>query len=205
MVTSGAVATARINLKIQKPSTLPQKQALSSVGQVMLMEKYSKELNEHGINIGQILLTKEDIATLKSLNNLKTTLETMREMLIFPIINENDAIATNEIKISDNDTLSAHVAKGIGANLLIILTDVDGIFDKNPKKHPNAKLIFKTGKMQIQETDEDSNFGSGGITTKIKAGNIGIENGFDVIIANGRKLKPISSILEGKCTIFKAN
>lgn len=204
VVTSGAIATARKELNLPKPQEIAQKQALSSVGQVYLMHTYHKEFSKFEMKIGQILLTSEDISNSASLLNLRTTINALRSLDATPVINENDAISTEEIKIGDNDTLAAHVACAIKADLLIILTDVNGVYDSNPNTNPNAKIITHTGKISLQQFENEplTEFGSGGIVTKIKAGNIAVENGFHAIITNGRIKNPVTSITEGKCTVF---
>ena len=204
IVTSGAIATARKELNLPKPTGIPQKQALSSIGQVYLMHAYHQEFAKLGIKVGQILLTSEDINNVKSLQNLHATINTLREMNAVPVINENDAISTEEIKIGDNDTLAAYVACTIKADLLIILTDVNGVYDFNPNTNPNAKIITHTGEIALEKFENEplTEFGSGGIITKVKAGNIAVANGFHCIITNGRTPNPLVSITEGKCTVF---
>lgn len=202
IVTSGAIATARRILSMAKPQEISQKQALSSIGQAHLMQEYIKAFAKHDIKAAQILLTKNDISNEKSLANLHATLQALRQMNAVPIINENDAISTDEIKVGDNDTLAAYVAKAIHADALIILTDVDGVYDSNPNTNPNAKLITHANTLKEEEEDSSTEFGSGGITTKIRAGNIAIQHGFEAIITNGRKKNPLTGISEGNCTIF---
>lgn len=203
LVTSGAIATARTILKMPKPTETSQKQALSSIGQIYLMQEYIDGFAKNNIKVGQILLTKNDISNAQSLVNLHSTLNALREMNAIPILNENDAISTDEIKVGDNDTLASHIARAINADLLIILTDVNGVYDSNPSENPNAKLITQTNGIQEQYAGEVSTeFGSGGIETKIRAGNFAIEHGFSAIITNGRKMNAITTISQGNCTIF---
>lgn len=204
IVTSGAIATAREFMKISRPSDISQKQALSAMGQVQLMSIYFQEFQKQYIKIGQILLTHADINNQHSLVNLKSTINALRNFNAIPILNENDAIATDEIKIGDNDTLSAHIACAINADLLIILTDVDGVYNKNPNKNSDAKLVTHTGIMmeEVASGNQETEFGTGGIATKIHAGNIAVKNGFDAIITNGYISNPIKCINDGKCTIF---
>ena len=204
IVTSGAIATARKSMNFPKPIDISQKQALSSIGQVQLMHIYYKAFANKQIKMGQILLTNEDINNPKSLKNLRATISSLRTLNAIPVINENDAISTDEIKIGDNDTLAAHVSCAINADLLVILTDVNGVYDSNPHTNPQAKIITHTGTININNTPihSETEFGSGGIITKIKAGNIAIANGFHTIITNGRNSQPLTSIKEGYCTIF---
>ena len=203
LVTSGAIATARTILNMPKPTEISQKQALSSIGQIYLMQEYIDGFAKNNIKVGQILLTKNDISNAQSLVNLHSALNALREMNAIPILNENDAISTDEIKVGDNDTLASHIARAINADLLIILTDVNGVYDSNPNENPNAKLITQTNGIQEQYAGEVSTeFGSGGIETKIRAGNFAIEHGFSAIITNGRKMNAITTISQGNCTIF---
>ncbi len=203
IVTSGAIAMARTELNIQKPSNILQKQALSSIGQAQLMHKYNLEFQKYDINVGQILLTSKDIANPQALRNLQHTITALRKFNAIPIINENDALATKEIKIGDNDTLSACIAKAVEADLLIILTDVKGVYTLHPK-NAKAKIITHTGILETEqfEGEELTQFGSGGMVTKVKAGNIALKNRCHAIIANGRKSNPLQSITEGQCTMF---
>jgi len=203
LVTSGAIATARTILNMPKPTEISQKQALSSIGQIYLMQEYIDGFAKNNIKVGQILLTKNDISNAQSLVNLHSALNALREMNAIPILNENDAISTDEIKVGDNDTLASHIARAINADLLIILTDVNGVYDSNPNENPNAKLITQTNGIQEQYAGEVSTeFGSGGIETKIRAGNFAIEHGFSAIITNGRQMNAITTISQGNCTIF---
>ncbi len=202
LVTSGAIATARRILNLPKPVNISQKQALSSIGQIYLMQEYIQAFHKYNIKAGQILLTKNDISDEKSLANLHSTLNSLRMLNAIPIINENDAISTDEIKVGDNDTLATNIALAIHADALIILTDVDGIYDSNPNENPNAILITHTSGLIEQESISETEFGSGGISTKIRAGNIAVQNNFDAIITNGRKVQPLTSIKENYCTIF---
>jgi glutamate 5-kinase len=205
LVTSGAIATARTILNMPKPTEVAQKQALSSIGQSHLMQEYIIEFAKNNIKVGQILLTKNDISNAQSLLNLHSTLNALREMNAIPILNENDAISTDEIKVGDNDTLASHIARAINADALIILTDVNGVYDSNPNTNPNARLITQTNGIKEQEVGEVvTEFGSGGIETKIRAGNFAVENGFSAIITNGRKINPITTIEQGNCTVFCA-
>jgi len=203
LVTSGAIATARTLLNMPKPTETSQKQAFSSIGQIHLMQEYITGFAKSNIKVGQILLTKNDISNAQSLLNLHSTLNALREMNAIPILNENDAISTDEIKVGDNDTLASHIALAINADLLIILTDVNGVYDSNPNENPNAELITQTNGIQELESGEVSTeFGSGGIETKIRAGNFAVEHGFSAIITNGRKMNPITTIEQGDCTVF---
>lgn len=208
IVTSGAIATARKMFNIGQAKDISQKQAMASIGQVFLMQKYVTELAKYNIHAGQILLTHLDTTNPQYTENLRLTISSLRGLNAIPIINENDTIANDEIKIGDNDTLSARVAIAISADLLILLTDVSGVYNENPQTNPNAKIINSITLDNINNIMENNvnnkmtEFGSGGIYTKIKAGKTAIENGFDAIISNGRNIKPLSSITKENCTLF---
>ena len=141
-VTSGAIASAVDRTDYQKMNrTLPEKQALSAIGQPLVMDLYNIALQTSGLLGAQILLTYDDLANASRRKNFENTVETLLKWGVVPILNENDAVATEEIKFGDNDSLSARVAKVAGADRLLILTDVNGLYDSDPRKNPNARLI----------------------------------------------------------------
>lgn len=187
IVSSGAVAAGMELLKQPKFSkNLPAKQMLSSVGQGRLIQIWSELFGFYGINIGQLLLTKGDLSDRNRYLNVRDTIETLLAQKVIPIINENDSVATEEIKLGDNDNLSALVANTVAADLLLILTDQGGLFDKNPRQYPDAKLI-----QQIDTIDDGlykiarggSELGTGGMYTKVKAAQIATQSGINTIIA----------------------
>ncbi|MDP4177608.1 MAG: glutamate 5-kinase [Bacillota bacterium] len=213
LVTSGAVGAGmgKLGLKV-KPKTIPEKQAAAAIGQGILLQMYEKFFSEYGQIVAQVLLTKEDITHRSRFLNARNTFFTLLEYGAIPIINENDAVVTDEIKIKfgDNDTLSALVTSLVEADLLIILSDIDGLFDANPKENPNAKVISF-----VDEITDDivnvaggagTSLGTGGMATKIKAAKIAISSGTAMVIANGENPKIISDILTGNeiGTWFKA-
>lgn len=172
-VTSGAIASARSRTRKQWKK-LPEKQALSAIGQPMLMDTYNLALNGLGLMGAQVLLTYDDIARKTHRENLRNTLKTLLDWNVVPILNENDAVATEEIQFGDNDLLSAKVAGLVKAERLIILTNVEGLFDSNPEKNKNAKLIprlAKVTKAHLSKVDQKavSNVGRGGMYSKMRA------------------------------------
>ena len=174
IVSSGAIGCglAKLGMKM-RPKEYKQLQALASVGQIHLMSIYQEEFNKHGLNIGQILLSADDTKDSTRRANVRNTLDVLLEKGIVPIINENDSVAIEELSYGDNDTLSALVAILLFVDLLIILTDVEGLYDKNPKIHSDCKLIKQVHNIDenlekiVQDIDGGISFG--GMTSKIKA------------------------------------
>ena len=212
LVTSGAIGAGmgKLNLK-NRPKTLPEKQAVAAVGQVALIHLYQKIFAEYGKNVGQLLLTASDINERNRYLNGRNTCFALFNAGVIPIINENDAIAVEEIKVGDNDTLSAFVATLVDADLLIILSDIDGLYDSNPKENPNAKLLplITTLNVEIKAMAGDSNskFGTGGMATKIKAAEIALNSGVNMVIAQGEKPENLIKIVRGEDigTLFVKN
>lgn len=174
IVSSGAIGCGLAKLGIKtRPKEFKQLQALASVGQIHLMSIYQEAFNKHGLNVGQILLTADDTKDSTRKSNVRNTLEVLIEKKIVPIINENDSVAIEEIRYGDNDTLSALVAILLFVDLLIIFTDVEGLFDKNPKIHSNCKLIKQVDKIDsnLEHIAEDIDGGItfGGMKCKIQA------------------------------------
>ncbi len=203
IVSSGSVAVGREILGLNKTNlSIREKQALSSIGQPDLMREYQKKFEKKNILIGQILLTKAELHDRKRYLNARETIEELLKYRVIPIINENDTVSNEEIKIGDNDTLSAIVAAAINADKLIILSDIDGLYDKNPTKYKDAKLIpevYKiTDKIKKNAGGAGSDFGTGGMATKIQAAQIAMDFGIEMSIIDGEKLEGISEILEGK-------
>ena len=211
MVSSGAIGmgVGKLNLG-KKPSDIPTKQAAAAVGQCELMYTYDKLFSEYNHTVAQILLTDEDIADSERCTNFKNTLCRLMELDVIPIINENDTIATDEIVIGDNDTLGAIVATTIGADLLIILSDIDGLYTADPHKDENAVMLHTvtdiTDDIVAMTGGAGTNLGTGGMVTKIKAAKIATAGGTDTVIANGSDPNILYSILEGENvgTLFKA-
>lgn len=202
LVTSGAIGTGmgRIGIK-KKPSDIAGKQAMAAIGQGLLMHIYEKMFSEFGCAVAQILITNEDIFIEERRNNAARTLDALLSYRVIPIVNENDTIATDEIKIGDNDVLSAYVAMLIKADMLILLSDIDGLYDRNPSV-PGSKLISRVCKIDdsIRKIAEGagSSLGTGGMKTKINAAEIAMDNNITMVITNGSKPDNIYDILSGK-------
>jgi len=203
IVTSGAIAAGLENLNIKKkPEDITLLQAAASIGQVELMRLYSNLFLTSGLKIGQILLTHEDTTRRKQYLNIKNTIKKLIGLNIVPVINENDSAAVDEIKFGDNDELAALVAILAESDILIILTDIDGMYDKNPRIYSDAKLISYIDK--INEDIEKaaggigSTYGIGGMESKIKAAKICSFSGIKTIIANSRRKNILNKIIAGE-------
>lgn len=188
IVTSGAIPLGLRSMNVKpKPNEIPIKQAAASVGQVILMQKWAESFEKHGLIIGQILLTMDTYSDRESTLNLSNTLNSLISNGVVPIFNENDAIRTNEIKFGDNDTLSAIIASRTDADLLVILSDIDGLYDGNPRKNPDAKFIPLVkgidSSIEAMAGDAGSSVGTGGMKTKIQAAKICRDAGCMMIIA----------------------
>lgn len=203
LVTSGAIGVGVGKLGLsERPSDTPGRQAAATVGQCELMFMYDKLFGEYGHTTGQMLFTKSDIDNPERRQNLINTFDKLFEYGAIPVINENDVIAVEEIVYGDNDCLSAIVAKLIGADALIILTDTDGLYDDNPIENEDARLISC-----VTEITEDllriagghgSKFGTGGMVTKLHAAEIAMDAGIDMIVMNGSAPEEIYKALDGK-------
>lgn len=200
LVTSGAVGTGAGRLGIKGKGDIRIKQALAAVGQGVLMQFYEKLFLEYGVNVAQVLLTREDLETDTRRQNALNTLTTLFEFEVVPIVNENDTVAVEEIVYGDNDTLAAVVAKLIGADLLVILSDVDGLYTMPPhepgaEKIPYVKEI--TPEIEALAEGSYSNLGTGGMQSKIKAAKIATEAGIAMAIISGESPTDIYNILDG--------
>ena len=202
LVSSGAIGMGVGKLGLDgRPSDIASKQAAAAVGQCELMYTYDKLFSEYNHTVGQILITGLDLETPDRCLNFENTLYKLLEFGALPIINENDTVSTDEIEIGDNDTLSAIIASGIKADLLILLSDIDGLYDKNPKKSHDAKLLPVVEKITpeiIALADGKGSLGTGGMTTKINAARMAVSAGCDMIISNGSKPELLYDIVEGK-------
>ena len=212
LVSSGAIGVGVQKLGLsEKPKSTKGKQAAASVGQSELMFIYDKLFGEYNQNISQLLLTSEDIDNLKRRENLLGTFEKLLEFGVIPIVNENDSTTTDEIEFGDNDTLSALTAKLVGADLLIILSDINGLYDKNPNEYAEAKLIETvehiTPAIYQMAGGAGSRMGTGGMKTKVDAAKIATEAGMDMVIMNGSEPTDIYKVLAGEAvgTVFRAN
>lgn len=202
LVTSGAISAGKGKLDLQKTvDTIPEKQALAAVGQGLLMKIYEKIFSEYGSTLAQILLTKGDIAERKRYLNSRNTLFKLLDYGIIPVINENDTVAVDEIKFGDNDTLSALVATLVDADLLVILSDVEGIYTSDPRKDETAQLISQVDKItpELEEIagGAGTDRGTGGMTTKIEAAKIATRAGVMMMIANGSQENILQKIIQG--------
>lgn len=209
LVTSGAigVGTGKLNLK-KKPEKIREKQAVAAVGQSELMHIYSKLFSEYGHIVGQILLTQVIVEDNYARQNVINTFETLLEYGIVPIVNENDSVSVEEIKIgekdvfSENDTLSAIVAELIKADLLIILSDIDGLYDCDPKKNSSSKMISVVEEITPEIERCAGGIGTktarGGMVTKLKAARIATGSGVNMVISNGSNPDIIMDIINGK-------
>ena len=207
IVSSGAIALGCKKMNYEKSNLkLDKSQAIASVGQIELMNLFSQTFSKFKLNISQILLTLEDTEKRRRSINAKRTFENLFELDYIPIVNENDTIATTEIKYGDNDRLASRVAQITNADTLILLSDVDGLFNKNPKLFKDAKLIKKVKDFKDLKDINikgKTEFGKGGMNTKIEAAKICNLAGCNMIIANGLYLNPIDQIeKKNNCTLF---
>lgn len=211
LVTSGAIGIGAVKLGLkERPHDTPGRQAAATVGQCELMFMYDKLFGEYGHVVGQLLITRSDIENGERRENLINSFEKLFEYGAIPIINENDSVAVEEIVYGDNDNLSAHVAKLIKADALIILSDIDGLFSANPCEDENAVLI-----PVVESIDDEiisaagpsgSSFGTGGMSTKITAARLATQSGIDTVVMNGANPEDIYRLLDGRQTgtLFKA-
>lgn len=202
LVSSGAMGAAmgKLGLK-EKPSELNRRQAIAAVGQCELMYIYDKFFSDYNNTVAQILLTKDDIAIPRRKRNMQNTFTALLEMGIIPIVNENDTVSTDEIEIGDNDTLSALVAEFIDADLLVLFSDIDGLYDSDPHKNRNAKLlpvVYDIDSVKDLAGGAGSNRGTGGMVTKLTAAEIATRAGVHMVIANGNNLSALYELLDGK-------
>ena len=203
LVSSGAIGMGVGKLGLsQKPTDIPTKQAAAAVGQCELMYTYDRLFSEYNHTVAQILLTGDDIEHADRKQNFVNTMRRLLELSAIPIINENDSISTNEIEIGDNDTLGAIVATAADADLLIILSDIDGLYTADPKQDNNARLLHNveeiTPEIEKMVGGAGSNLGTGGMITKLKAAKIVTQKGIDMVIANGENPLSLYDIIAGK-------
>lgn len=201
MVSSGAIAMGAGKLGLAKrPDDMATKQAAAAVGQCELMYTYDKLFGEHNHTVGQILLTASDVLDEVRLHNFSVTLERLLELGSIPIINENDTIVTDEIKVGDNDQLGAYVAVATHADMLVVLSDIDGLYTENPHDHPDARLVEV-----VQDVDaymslaegSTSGMGTGGMITKLQAAKLCTSAGIDMVIANGSRPENLYDVVAG--------
>ena len=203
LVSSGAIGmgVGKLGLR-QRPTDMPTKQAAAAVGQCELMYTYDKLFAEYHHTAAQLLITKEDIACEARHINFSNTLNRLLELGALPILNENDTIATDEIVIGDNDTLAAIVAESVKADLLVLLSDIDGLYTADPHSDPEAKLIHRVHKIDEEIMAlagvSSTTLGTGGMVTKLRAAEICLRCGCDMVIANGCNPDLLYDILDGK-------
>jgi glutamate 5-kinase len=210
VVSSGAIAIGSNVLDINpRRSRLEELQAAAAAGQVQLVHAYQEALGEHGVVAAQVLLTLEDTENRRRFLNAKGTLSKLLEHRVVPVINENDTVATEEIRYGDNDRLAARVAQMVMADGLVLLSDVDGFYREDPAKNPHAEHIPSVEKITdalfVMAGESRSDFGSGGMATKLQAARIATHAGCSTIIASGAVEHPLNALAGGgKCTVFAA-
>jgi glutamate 5-kinase len=206
LVSSGAMGVGMDKLNISKrPVSIPGQQAISAIGQCEMMNLYSRFFSHYNQTVGQILLTRDIIEFPESLKNVTNTFDALLEMAIIPVVNENDTVAVEELdhqtKFGDNDQLSAIVANIVGADMLIMLSDIDGFYDKNPTTNPDATLYHTisdvTADVMAKAGGEGSAFGTGGMITKLKAARYLLQHNREMVLAKAEDLTIIFDILEG--------
>lgn len=207
LVTSGAIGVGVQKLRLPgRPTELRLKQAAAAVGQCELMHLYDKFFSEYSVTVGQILLTRDDVEQEAIRENLLRTLHAIIELGVIPVVNENDSVSHEEIEcrdhiFGDNDTLSAVVSKLCGADLLVLLSDIDGLYDSDPRENPEAKLIPQVhtldDSLRASASGAGSSRGVGGMITKLQAAEICMEAGIDMIITNGKNPACLYDIAQG--------
>ena len=186
LVSSGSIGAGKGRIGFDPDDTVEESQAVSTIGQSHLMRRYTESFERYDLTVAQILVTENDLEDPERFTNFKNTIETLLSWDVVPIINENDAVATEEIRIGDNDMLSASVTVAVGADLLVTLTDVDGVYTGNPKRDPDAELINAVGRnyAQVEDIVEETASGTfGGIRTKVRGARTVSEHGIPAIIA----------------------
>jgi len=188
LVSSGAVAAGNTKLDLDRTQII-NRQALAAIGQPLLMKHYKKRFNEYGLSCAQMLLVEEDFDSRKRSENAKSVMEILLKNNITPILNENDVLANDELLFGDNDQLAAHAAYFFDADMLAILSDVDGLYDSNPHENPEAKMrkivdFIPSDELQMKHTP-NSEFATGGIVTKLKAANFLLERGKSMYLSSG--------------------
>ncbi len=209
LVSSGAIAigTAKMGLK-ERPTELRMKQAAAAVGQCMMMHLYDKFFQEYNRVVAQILLTGEDVDAPVRAEHLHNTFESLLELGIIPVVNENDSVSSAEIEtgkckvLGDNDTLSAVVARLVRADLLVLLSDINGLYDSDPRQNPEARLIHRvtavTPELKAMAGGTGTWRGTGGMVTKLTAAETALAAGVDMVITNGANMEALYDIVEGK-------
>ena len=209
LVTSGAIAvgTAKLGLP-ERPKELRMKQATAAVGQCRMMHLYDKLFSEYNRSMAQILLTGDDVEEEDRAKHLRSTFSALLEMGVIPVVNENDSVSSAEIEtghhkvLGDNDTLSAIVARLCNADLLVLMSDIDGLYDADPKTHPDAKLLHHVHEITPEILEMAGGAGSwrgtGGMATKLTAARIAMESGCNMVITNGARMEDLYGIVAGE-------
>lgn len=203
LVSSGAIGmgVGKLGL-LGRPSDIPTKQAAAAVGQCELMYTYDKLFSEYNHTVAQLLITGDDVASDKRRSNFINTMNRLLELQALPILNENDTVSTDEIVIGDNDTLAAIVATSIGADKLVLLSDIDGLYTADPHTHPEAKLIDHIAsispEVQALGGGSASNQGTGGMATKLNAAKMCMDAGCEMVICNGAEPDNLYAVVEGR-------
>jgi len=198
LVSSGAVAAGYTELKLDK-SILANKQALASIGQPLLMHRYKKKFESHNVITSQVLVTASNFNTPEQAGRAKNTIETLLEHKVLPIINENDATSVDELVLGDNDQLSAFTAYYFEADLLVILSDIDAYYDKDPRKYQDAKVLKEVSSISQEELNAEvsanNSFATGGIVTKLKAADFLLKRNKQMFLSSGFDLSDVKSFL----------
>lgn len=207
LVSSGAVAVGRRHLGLSQPLKLEEKQAAAATGQIRLAHAYQEALARHGITVAQVLLTLDDSEDRRRYLNARETLDTLLKLGAVPVINENDTVATTEIRFGDNDRLAARVAQMISADSLVLFSDIDGLYTADPRRDPAAAFLPViheiTPEIEAMAGDPGTGYGSGGMVTKLVAARICLSAGCRMAIAKGDPMMPLSAIEAGaRCTWF---
>jgi glutamate 5-kinase len=201
LVSSGAItAGAGLLQKDVKALSIPQKQAMAAVGQTILMSRYRLFFKEKGYDVGQILMTEDDVKNRRRFLNVRNTMNTLLKMGIVPIVNENDSVVVKEIKVGDNDTLSCHVANMVEADLLILLSDIDGLYRDLSDPAPIDTVNAIDDEIRSYAGDSGSKYGTGGMHTKLNAADVMIRSGEMMVIANAKDDHVLADIMDGKRT-----
>lgn len=212
LVSSGSVAAGYTKIKLDR-KIIENKQALASIGQPILMDKYARKFSVYNILTSQVLITAVNLNKTDDIRRIKNTVDTLIRNNVIPIINENDATATNELVVGDNDQLSAYITNHMDAYILMILSDIDAYYDSDPRENKNAKVLKNLSNIPKKELEREStphgDFATGGIVTKLKAANYLLENNKTMLLASGFDLSDVRSfMLDEKHiggTYFKGN
>jgi glutamate 5-kinase len=212
LVSSGAVAAGFTEVQLDR-SIIRNKQALAAIGQPILMDLYRKKFKAHNIKISQVLVTSANLTKDDDIQRIKNTIDTLLSNSVVPIVNENDATSTIELEVGDNDQLSAYITKQTDSDILIILSDIDAFYDKDPRKYDDAKALHVVNKIDEEDLEKEAtphgDFATGGILTKLKAADYLLKSGIDMFLSSGYDLKDIKNYMLHKKysggTLFTTN